>query len=259
MVHRGVVAALAGSLLAGGAGAQDVDPARYAPLDPPLRTQQVSIPQPRDPNGPGRLTCFFYPDTTVKLLDLNEIGARAISVTPVTAGRPLPPCGKQDDPGEVLLKEGQGSGFGGMVGGFVHTAYVDGHDGTTFRIYDARSGRLLYTDRTASVSGQMERASVAGDVLTLGYTRAVAGPCSILGGGRACWSQFVREARLPPSVAASMPGDCAANYAKGAGGLPGPIGAEDPSYIRYAVTMTLDRSGRAAVLSRGAASCWPQS
>lgn len=212
-------------------------------------------------SGPrGVVRCFHYPDLTVKELDEGDQGATAISVTPMQPGARRPPCGKQDDPGEVVLRGGRGGNFVGAKGGFAYVGSTYGNGTIPFTIYDAKTGTAIFDDATSTEPGYPISFSVEGGVLTLAYTRAVQAPCSIPGGGQACWTRFAREARLPEAVAKLPPpvDRCKIGYAAWFAADRTEPDPTLPSIVAYDVTLTLERTGQTKVLSRGALSCAPQ-
>ena len=142
----GLVVLLAWMPLAGRGATRDpqIEPRIRALFDQPVATARTVLPQmAKYPNGPGVVRCFYFPGFTIKELDYGDHGDTAISVTP--ASSPVrPQCGKQDDPGERLLPDGQSSYFLGAKGNFAFVISTLGGDGLgAFYVYDGPSGRKL--------------------------------------------------------------------------------------------------------------------
>jgi hypothetical protein len=221
-------------------------------LDSPTSFEERPARAPRGMGGPDedwRITCLHFPGYTIKSLESpGNKGAVVVSAQPT--GPAAPRCGAQDDPGEKVIANG--FYLVGARGGFVVTESTDSYD---FSIYDAFTGRRLYAD-TASWIYQADF-SVRDDVLTLAYTRAVVAKCSLLTGGAQCWAQVARDAKLPAEIA-RMPSPVAA-CEKSYQALAGTKDyRSDPSVVTYLATITVERSGRSAVLSRSRLSCEPQ-
>ncbi len=236
----------------------DIEPRIRALFDRPMASARTVLPPRGSESGPrGVARCYAYPDFTVKEIDYGDHGDTAISVTPAAPGAVRPPCGKQDDQGEVVLPGGQASYLVGVKGDFVYVESAIGMNTVPFNLYDGRSGRTLYSDQSSSDSPK--KLAVEAGVLTLAYTHGaqaegVQARCSILAGGQACWTQFARAAHLPQAIAKLPPpaAACEAGYAS-----PTLSPRAAPSVVFYDVTMTLDNKGQAKVLTRGTLTCGP--
>ena len=228
-----------------------IEPRIKALFDQPMSSARAVLPsRPNDPNSLGVVRCYYYPDLTVKELDYGDHGDTAISVTPFAVGSVRPRCGKQNDPGEIVLPGGEASYFIGTKGGFLYV-------GSTMKpglvIYDGRTGKAIYSDQASDDSPTSF--SVENGILTLQYTHVAQTNCSILTGGQNCWAKFAHDTHLPQPVAKLPPplAACEAGYNHSANSV-----RDTPSVIFYNVTMTLDKKGQAKVLSRGVVSCEPQ-
>ena len=201
--------------------------------------------------------CYDYSAMRVKVLDDGEKGGTLISATLYRSDARRPACGKQDDPGEKMLMNGEGRNFDGARGSFFQLGSVDsGPAGNAFSIDDGRTGRSLYEDNTTALNPTTF--SVSEGVLTLGYRRGIGGTCSILTHGASCWTKIAKEAQLPPQVASQPPpvAACEAGYATFARAGEHPS-RDDPSTVSYEVTVRIDGGEKPTVLSRGALQCDP--
>jgi hypothetical protein len=252
---RLIIAIAAFGFVAGQASAASFIPdpiIERTPFDKPVRFVRHILPAAENaPNPAGVVRCYYYPTFTVKELDNGEHGDDAISVTPFSSAAARPACGKQNDPGEVILKDGQGGYFVGAKSDFVYLLSTNGADTNPFSLVNAQTGKTIYTDQ--GLDPGPAALSVIGDVLTLSYTHGAAGSCSILAGGETCWSSFAHQTKLPRIIAVKpAPVEaCRTGY--------GTTPATHPSVVAYPVTITVDLKGEAKVLSRGNLICRPQS
>lgn len=241
--------------LAGPAVARDFPSAENGMLgvaDVPTFASPRPVPTPRglEDGAPWTITCYDYPGGwRVKQLNGDGKGNLVVSVQALRAGSRPPACGAQDDPGEKVVSR-QGRFVVGSRGGFV---ILTGTDGWRYVVFDAASGRQVFQDEVEDQ--KVLSFQVVGDVATMSYVRHVAGPCSLLTGGAACWPRFVREARLPAEVARmGMPtAACEATFRARSQG--DPAGRDDYKVLTYAATVTFDRGGRTTVVSRGDPGC----
>ncbi len=210
----------------------------------------------RPPQGWGKwgdewtITCLHFPGYTIKSLESPGNKGAVFVSSQATGAAGAPRCGEQDDPGEKVITDRYY--LVGARGGFLVTESADGYE---FSIYDALSGHRLYADTSAWI--YRAQFSVRDDVLTLSYTRAVAAKCSLLTGGPSCWAQITRDSKLPGEIARMPPpiAACEKSYRDTSGSLNDRSGF---SLVTYLATITIDRSGRSAVLSRSNLSCEPQ-
>jgi hypothetical protein len=229
-----------------------IDPRTLSLFDKPIRFVRHVLPGTDSGIAVGGseeawvVRCTYYPTFTVKELDVGDIGDIAISVTPTAPDAARPACGKQNDPGEIVIKNGQGDYFIGAKGSFVYLMSV-GADVTPFAIVDARTGTVIYSDATDG--SDPSSVSLTNGLLTLGYRRGIEGTCSIVTGGESCWRILARQTHLSKAVA-SRPAPIAACKAG--------YGKRDPaseSLVSYPVVVAISLAGQAKVLSRGAFGC----
>lgn len=243
------------------ASAQSGNMGAQAMLDKPQDQTNLSINERggAEKGGmSGGITCTYYRTFTVKELELGDKGATAISVTPAQWPN-HPRCGKQDDPGEMVLRNSHGAGSVGAKGNYLDVVSALGADTTPFTIYDAVTGKLLYHDE--AVGPGQEAISVEGGTLTLRYMRGVIAPCSLISDGQSCWAQTVREAHLVSAVASHPPSpdSCRNGYAKWFEALHQKIDPKDRSVVGYDVMVQIDQTGMSKVIARGAVTmCQPQ-
>ena len=219
-------------------------------VDIPSFGKPRSIPTPRGLEGgaPWTITCYDYPGFRVKEMVGDGKGEIVVSTETTRAGAIKPVCGAQDDPGERVLPKGLG--LTGGRGGF---AVFGINDASTLFFYDAASGKQVYTDNVEN--SKVLSFQVAGDVATMAYVRHVSGPCPLLTGGAACWQRFVREAKLPAEVARMGPPSASCETASRAVDPAEGMKREDYKVLTYVATVTFDRTGHSAVLSRANLGC----
>ena len=223
----------------------DIAPRIQALFDTPFSTARTILaPSAKYPNGPGVVRCFYFPDFTIKELDYGDHGDTAMSATPANSPA-RPRCGKQDDAGEKLLADGQGSYFLGAKGGFAFVSSTFGGDGLgPFFIYDGSSGRRLLAG--VATTDSPRSVSVENDVLHLSFRSGVRGSCSLVADGAACWRRIAQEGKLPAAIGSRpLPlASCEAAYAAVPRGQD--FDRKNPSVVYYEVSLTLDRTGRAS-------------
>ena len=208
------MAALAALLviLAPAAGlAADAAASSQSIFDAPAAVKKLKLPRTRaDPSDRNELACFTYNEMRVRQLDLGEVGATVLAILPLKPGAKAPACQKTKAPGEIVI---DGKGWGGYFKG-VKGRYVpfDADDGTNgglgFAVFDGHDGRKLFDDLAV---GDLHSAEAGADGLRLRYRRAVAGPCSMIGGGADCWTKI---AEAVPDLKDQPAPDCAAGYRK---------------------------------------------
>ena len=260
-MHNAIYAGLAGVglLIAGPATATATDadmpddpvspPATLALFDQPIRVTRQRVKRQET----GVVRCYDYATFRVKELDYGDHGDDAISVTPAHGPDiyKRPACGKQDDPGEVVLKTGNGSYFIGAKAEFIYlVSTFRGDEGGQFWVQDGRTGQVVYTD---VASGDPKNIEVDGEKLTLTYDHSFSGDCSILTDGQACWDSIVKRKHLPAAIA-KLPAPvaaCQAGYANE------PRDTSGGNVFAYQVTVRVEQGSKPVVMDRGALICFP--
>jgi hypothetical protein len=220
-------------------------------------TKLVRLPLPADPANPeakAQLSCFYFPHFMVKEVDLGEIGAEQLSLTPIASGQEEPACRSENSTGEKIVSSDDWSGyFWGVKGGYVFFGAEDGwNGGTGFAVFSAADAKKVFED-AAKTWASIERTAAG---LTMRYQRIYGASCSLRSDEAACWQQIKRDTGLS---AASAP-DCAATYA--AEQKRTPAFAQqvlaDPSVFDYDVRVTIDAGAAKIVpVSGKALACRP--
>lgn len=175
-------------------------------FDPPLDTKTQVFPEVND-TPKTTLTCRYYAHFMVKQVDDGDVGAAQLSIVPV-AGAAQPPCQRDNQPAEKVVKADDWTGyFKGVKGGFVFFDAEDGSNGGLgFAVFTPDAGKLFED----SAQGDLESVTLTGGKLTIRYTRSFAGECSEPQDGAKCWDRIAAAAGVDK---AAKP-DCAASYAK---------------------------------------------
>ena len=221
---------------------------QIALLDRPLSVQRV---QPKSTTRAlGELRCSYYKDAMIRESGIDTpapADATLISFAPGTAN---PPCAATKAESELTLKTATYS-FSGRKGPFLFFRATDPHGVAPFLIINAIDGQIIYND--SEYGDGFRSISQTKSGLHLHYTRGVNGTCSIYKEGPACWAKMMTEGKIPRVMTLSQPSVqlCGAAYRR----LNAP--ADTPSSIYYDVDVTLDRSRKVHVNSRGHASCAP--
>jgi hypothetical protein len=218
-------------------------------LDAPSATRTVKPRSGADPVG--EIVCTYYPDLMLRETGTDTPDPAAATLVPLKSGAARPACNGQPIAGAITLKT-DGAAFDGRKGGFLIFDDSDPNGAEPFTVLDAHSGRILFEDATYPVLGLKRTASLERGALHLAYTRGYNADCSMMQAAKTCWAKLVAAGKvsvaLPPVIQA--PKACIAAY-KG-------VGADDPSVIGYAVTVSLDAAGKAATTPQGPMTCMPQ-
>jgi hypothetical protein len=240
-----LAAMLAGSALAAGAA--------VSPYDVPLKTVRVALPRDKDnPQAKPNVTCVYLRGFMVKQVDLGEVDAEQLSITPAPAGK-LPACQRANGPSERVVSPDAWSGyFEGARGGYVVFSAGDGwNGGMGFAVIDAGSGRKLFDD---AYKTRMAGVSADPSSLTLAYRRVYAAKCSLQADAAGCWRQIKQATGL-----SGMAPDCSAAYVREARRTP-KFAREvkaDPTVVDYDVTVRIDAKGGVIRPRGAAAACRP--
>lgn len=194
------------------------------PFDKPAR--QTQVPLPANPDVPGAkpmLTCWYYPHFMVKQVDRGEKGAEQLVLATIATDRSAPPCREKTARNEFTIQDWSGY-FWGVKGNYIFFQADDGVDGGTgFAVFNASSGRKLYTGSVSdeqfrtlrlltltSAHGTDSRISPLPDPLLMRYRSNYRAPCSLRSDLSACWS-LVRQTL---GLTQATPPDCNKAYAE---------------------------------------------
>jgi hypothetical protein len=234
----GAACALGAALLAPHSAARaDADSRFKAMLDRPASVQTVKATA-----SAGEIVCTWYADAMVRETGTDTPDPDDATLTPIEPGGAKPACKPAPGAGAIKLKT-EGSALVGRKGGFLIWDVSDPNGAEPFMVMNA-SGRILFTDATSPTSGLRRAATLQAGVLHLAYTRGYNAPCSLLLDVHGCWAKVTAAGVVPPST---PPPSCRAAY-KG-------VGADDPSVVVFTTEVTVDATGKSAVLSRGPMGC----
>jgi len=179
-------------------------------FDKPLDKKVVKLPaDPDNPQNKPKRSCFYYPGFMAKEVDLGEVGAETLSITPVAKAGQKPSCDAKNA-GEMVVDPKDWSGyFEGVKGGFVFFTSGDGvNGGMPFAVVDAKNARKLF-DETAGTE-LFHAIALSGDGMTMRYRRVYESPCSLYADPKGCWNK-IKAATL---LADAAKPECSAAYEK---------------------------------------------
>jgi hypothetical protein len=193
-------------------------PAQAASFDKPVFTKTVDLGRsPSTPAGRAtpeiraKVTCYFFPSFMVKEVDLGEKGAERLAIVPIANHKDKDhTCSRLRDPGEKEISSDEWTGyFKGVKGDLVFFDADDGwNGGMGFAIYGAKNVRKVFEDAAV---GPLEFFD-SGKLVSVKYTRLVAGDCILPKEPGACWAKISSKFGLDD---ASAP-DCKTGYEKSA-------------------------------------------
>lgn len=230
------------------AQAKDSTNREVALLDRPQSVQRVPPKSPSDPVG--ELRCSYYKDLMIRETGTNTPAPGAATLIPLAAGPMRPLCADTGSAGERVLQTA-GFSFLGRKGPFLFFQQTNPNGAVPFMIIDATDGKPLYHD--SEYGDGLRSIKEAKSSLHLLYTRGVNGACSIYREGPACWAKMMDEGKVPRVMELSQPSVqlCGTAYRKLN------VSADVPSIVYYDVNVTLGRSGKVHVNSRGETNCAP--
>jgi hypothetical protein len=185
-----------------------------ASFDKPLYQRAVELgPSQSTPGARARVTCYFFPMFMVKEVDLGEKGANRLAIVPATKIKSRT-CSRLYDQDEKVIDSDEWSGyFKGVKGSLVFFDADDGvNGGMGFAVYDAKSGKKIFSDIAAGPLAFPDRQDKA---VSITYTRVVEGECVVPKDQAACWDKIKRKLGLENAPAP----DCKAGYEKSAQAL----------------------------------------
>jgi hypothetical protein len=217
------------------------------------RPAEVRTLAPKSADDPvGQITCTYYAGLMVREIgtDTPDPGAATMVAFLNSAHRPT--CGRSASPTAIAMKT-EGFSLLGRKGPFLVFDATDPNGAVDFVVLAASTGATLFEDGKSD-RGLRSVALVRG-VLRLTYRRGLNAPCSVLKDRVSCWASLAHAGAIPATLGRAPPPvrACAAAYRKG----PRPAPADDPSIILYAVTTTVDGSGKAHVTVSGRVTCAP--
>ena len=225
-------------------------------LDRPITDQTVKLPAAAE-ETPSSVRCITYPPFVVRELHSgDDIGMESVALLP---RKPGAACTTEPVPGERVLDH-QGMQLLGAVGGFVLLIWPDGaNDATEFAVFDAESGRKLHADSIKDDDAGLISANLTPDRhgLELRFIRVVAGPCSLVTGGAACWSRFAGTPGIPADVARRPAPEAACARVYRVAKLATRRDQEDPSVVAFPITVRITQDNPASLGPAGEMSCWP--
>ena len=209
-------------------------------FDKPVSEQKV----PPKTDTESEITCTYYPDLMVRETG-TDTPAPDDAVLLRDAQHPCDPNGIG-----VTLKT-SAYGLAGRKGQFLLFEATDPNGASAFIVIDAGSGKTLYHDDMASDNG-IHSVAIENVGLHIRFKRAINATCSFVKEGAACWSRLIREGKIPRAMPAVPAAQTCAGDLRRANSSP-----DDPAIVTYDVDMTVDATGKAHVVSRGAVGCEP--
>jgi len=179
-------------------------------FDKPLDKAVVKLPaDPDNPQAKPKRSCSYYPRFMVKEVDLGEVGASELSITPLPKTGGKPGCDAKSAGAMIVNPEDWSGYFAGAKGEFVFFTSEDGvNGGMPFAVYSAGNGKKLF-EETAGTE-LFHSLALSGDGITLRYRRVLKAPCSLYADAAGCWRKIMAVTLLP----ASAKPDCADAYKK---------------------------------------------
>jgi hypothetical protein len=194
----------------------------------------VTIPASGDQDA---ITCTAYADVMVRISGTDTPDPDNALLLPPA------PCGAGKPQGVTLAS--QGESLDGRKGGFLVFEDTDPNGASGFTVFDAHTGRQLFTDGMNAI----QAVTLDAGVLHVRYTRGVNATCSLFADRAGCWGKLLASGAIPHGAFA-VPPSCAA-YRQGT------VPADDPSVVSYDAALTLDRQGHAVVQPTGPLHCDP--
>jgi hypothetical protein len=184
--------------------------ASAASFDKPLATKTVDLgPSKSSSAARAQLKCYYFPGFMVKEVDQGEKGAARLAIVPNT--KYVPKCNQTQYKSEMVVNAEEWSGyFKGVRNSFVFFDADDGvNGGLGFAVYDARTGKKLFSD---SAVGPLHFPERQDNAFAIKYERLVQAECVIQNETSGCWQQIKKDLALENVHAP----DCRAGYEKSA-------------------------------------------
>jgi hypothetical protein len=181
-----------------------------ASFDKPLATKTVDLgPSKYSSGARAQMKCYYFSGFMVKEVDQGEKGAAKLVIVPNTQF--IPKCNQAQYKSEMVVNPEEWSGyFKGVKNGFVFFDADDGvNGGMGFAVYDARTGKKLFSD---SAVGPLQFPDRPDNAFAIKYERLVQSECVIQNDLSDCWQQTRKDLALGNAHAP----DCKAGYEKSA-------------------------------------------
>lgn len=232
------------------ANAKDAAANDFALLDRPDAIQHIAAKTPTDPAG--ALSCSYYKDLMVRETDTQTPAFGDATLVAIAAGSIRPPCDIAANAGAVSMKTASFT-FIGRKGPVLFFREIHPKGAAAFLVIDAVDGRSLYHDSKFGDGFRTVSTNPKGNHLR--YIRGVNGTCSLYKEGPACWAKMMNDGKIPRVMAQARPSvqACGTAYRQLN------MSADVPSIVYYEVDVTIVRSGKVRVNSRGPTNCAPLS
>lgn len=214
-------------------------------FDAPARIATVPA---RPGSDLGQIKCTYYDRFIVQETGTDNPEPAPATIIPRSGDLKAAACANTHAPAAIRL-ETQGLYLLGKKEAFMFFEAADPLGSVGFKIFDAKSGRLLFVDSKTGEGIQTARADHG--QLHFGFMRGINGSCSLVAGKMACWKIIAKEGNIPPSVSAPDAAACAAKYVKEKSP------ADNPSIVSYEVTVTIQPSGKSMAAASGVSGCEP--
>jgi hypothetical protein len=181
-----------------------------ASFDKPLATKTVDLGPSKYAAGVrAHIKCYYFPGFMVKEVDDGEKGAAELAIVPNT--KYVPKCNQTQYKSEMVVNAEEWSGyFKGVKNSFVFFDADDGvNGGLGFAVYDARTGKKLFSD---SAVGPLQFPERSDNAFAIKYERLVQAECVIQNETSECWQQIKKDLAMENIHAP----DCRVGYEKSA-------------------------------------------
>ncbi|HEY7406139.1 MAG TPA: hypothetical protein VIB39_21620 [Candidatus Angelobacter sp.] len=219
----------------------------------------------------AHMKCYYFPAFMVKEVNEGEKGAAELAIVPIS--HVVPKCNQAKYKSEMVINPDEWSGyFKGVKNNFVFFDADDGvNGGIGFAVYEARTGKKLFSDSAAGPLSFVDRAD---KIVAIKYERVIEAECVIHRAPSECWQKIRKDLGLEAEGAP----DCKAGYEKSAVALakgrcqaqntasPACLEKEiglarkqtddSPSVIVYPAEVVLDANPVVKPLT-GEVRCWP--
>jgi hypothetical protein len=174
--------------------------------DNPVERHVGLKPDPLNPQAKRVVSCFTYPNFTVKQVDLGEVGADRLSVIPTAPGA-MPRCRQARERNEYVIPGDSWSGyFEGVKSDYVFFNAADGiNGGLGFMVFRVSDRKKLFEDTAEKGIRSIE---IKDGTLKLRYQRVFASGCSVVTGGPQCRDIIAKDTGVSTGSLSS----CAAGY-----------------------------------------------
>lgn len=182
-----------------------------ASFDKPLTTKTVDLGPSKYTSGAhAKIRCYYFPGFMVREIDQGEKGAAELAI--IRSNRITPKCNQAKYKSETVVNADEWSGyFKGVKDNLVFFDADDGwNGGMGFAVYEARTGKKLFSDSAVGPLSFLDRAD---KTVTIKYERIIEAEC-VIQKAPSCWQKTRKDLGL--EIAAP---DCKAGYEKSAQAL----------------------------------------